>query len=116
MYFVCRMRSAGLCGQNPVSVFLFSGAIDEVNHFPSHELDQPHLKLPGLTFAQHLTLLTPLKQGGIMVSDLGQRQDTISHLLKQVELGGFINRVGSIGQDEHRVIILLIKADRTGES
>lgn len=48
-----------------------------------------------------------------MVSDLGQRQDTISHLLKQVELAGFISCVGSIGQDERRVVILLIKADRT---
>ena len=51
-----------------------------------------------------------------MVSDLGQRQDTINHLLKQVEQAEFISRVGSIGQDEYRVLILLIKADRTGES
>lgn len=77
---------------------------------------QPHLKLPGLTFAQYLTLMTPLKRGGSMVSDLGQRKDTISHLLKQVELAGFISREGSISQDERRVIILLIKTDRTSES
>lgn len=71
---------------------------------------QPFLEKMGITYPQYLVLLVLWEQNGITVNEIARKlllnTNTITPLLKRMEVTGFLNRKRS-GDDERKVLVFL---------
>ena len=71
---------------------------------------QPHLDKMGITYPQYLVLMVLWETDGISVNEIAQKlilnTNTVTPLLKRMELQGIISRTRS-GNDERKVMVTL---------